>query len=130
VVTIEKGEYPDVNRYFVSMACMHCTAPPCMAVCPVKAINKREDGLVLVDKEKCIGCGYCLYACPFGAPQFETSSIFGSKGKMDKCTFCVQRIDRGEKPACTSACTTKALIAGDTSELERIKRERVARGMR
>jgi formate dehydrogenase iron-sulfur subunit len=128
VVAVEKGEYPEVEKYFVSMACMHCNNPPCQAVCPVKTISKRDDdGIVLVNKNKCIGCGYCLYACPFGAPQFPETGLFGSKGKMDKCTFCTQRIDRGEKPACVTACTTKALIVGNASKLETRKRERAAR---
>jgi DMSO reductase iron-sulfur subunit len=127
VVTVEKGEYPNVKKYFASMACMHCATPPCLTACPVKAISKREDGLVLVDKDKCIGCGYCAWACPYGAPQLGTSGETGKLATMDKCTFCVQRIDRGEKPACVTACTTKALIAGDASELETIKRERAAR---
>lgn len=126
VVTVEKGEYPNVEKYFASMACMHCSTPPCLAACPAKAISKREDGLVLVDKNKCIGCGYCAWACPYGAPQFGTSGEVGA-GIMDKCTFCVQRIDRGEKPACATACPTKALIAEDVSKLETLKRERVAR---
>ena len=71
-----------------SIACMHCTDAPCEKVCPVDCFYIREDGIVLHDKDKCIGCGYCLYACPFGAPQFPRDGAFGAKGAMDKCTMC------------------------------------------
>jgi len=133
VVAVNEGVPGSKN---VPMPCMHCTAPPCMPVCPVKAIYKREDGVVLLSKEKCIGCGYCLYACPFGAPQFEMSGLFGSKGKMDKCTFCVEPynqkdssgnlIQREVKPRCSLFCATKALLGGDMQEITKIKRERAA----
>jgi len=73
----------------ISVACMHCSDAPCMAVCPTDCFYKTEDGVVLHDKDKCIGCGYCFYACPFGAPQFPNGpAAFGARGKMDKCTFC------------------------------------------
>src|SRR5258708_14952047 len=70
------------------MACMHCTDAPCAAVCPVVCIYPTEDGVVLHNKDLCIGCGYCFYACPFGAPQYPKVGNFGSRGKMDKCTYC------------------------------------------
>ena len=75
-------------EYSLSIACMHCTDAPCEQVCPTDCFYIREDGIVLHDKEKCIGCAYCLYACPFGAPQFPTDGAFGTKGVMDKCTMC------------------------------------------
>ena len=82
------GEYPDNKRYFLPSLCNHCENAPCMKACPVPgATFKRDDGTVLVREEKCIGCGYCLYACPFGAPQFPEASPFGARGVMDKCTF-------------------------------------------
>src|SRR5574337_487756 len=65
-----------------------CTDAPCMAVCPVDCFYHTDEGLVLHDKDLCIGCGYCFYACPFGAPQFPQTGTFGLRGKMDKCTFC------------------------------------------
>ena len=126
VVSMEFGTYPHVKKIFFSMACFHCTDAPCIKACPVKALYQREDGIVLVDRKKCIGCGYCLYACPFGAPQFPESGIFGSKGKMDKCTFCVERIDEGLKPACANTCLTGALLAGKADEITKMKRERAA----
>ena len=106
-----------------------------MKVCPTKAIYKREDGIVLVNKDICIGCGYCAFACPFGAPQFEKGGAFGSKGKMDKCTFCVEpynqkdekgnRIEREPIPRCAMVCATECLLAGEQSEISRKLRERV-----
>src|SRR3546814_16402273 len=65
-----------------------CSDAPCMAVCPVDCIYQTAEGVVLHSKDLCIGCGYCFYACPFGAPQYPQASNFGSRGKMDKCTFC------------------------------------------
>src|SRR5206468_12880334 len=85
VVTINDGKPGERS---VSMACMHCTDAPCASVCPVTCIYPTEDGIVLHNKDLCIGCGYCFYACPFGAPQYPKIGNFGSRGKMDKCTYC------------------------------------------
>ncbi len=143
VVTINDGERNEVS---LSVACMHCTDAPCMAVCPVDCFYQTEDGIVLHDKDTCIGCGYCLFACPFGAPQFPQDGAFGERGKMDKCTFCAggpeedhspeerakygaNRIAEGKLPLCAEMCSTKALLAGDGNEVSDIYRERVvARG--
>jgi formate dehydrogenase iron-sulfur subunit len=86
VVTINDGVVGAEKS--ISVACMHCSDAPCMAVCPVDCFYKTDDGVVLHDKDLCIGCGYCFYACPFGAPQFPQAGAFGLRGKMDKCTFC------------------------------------------
>ena len=85
VVTINDGKPGERS---ISVACMHCSDAPCMAVCPVDCFYQTDDGVVLHSKDLCIGCGYCFYACPFGAPQFPQVGNFGSRGKMDKCTFC------------------------------------------
>ena len=85
VVTLNDGKPGERS---ISMACMHCTDAPCMAVCPVDCFYKTAEGVVLHSKDLCIGCGYCFYACPFGAPQYPQVGNFGSRGKMDKCTFC------------------------------------------
>ena len=85
VVTINDGVPGERS---ISVACMHCSDAPCMAVCPVDCFYRTDDGVVLHDKDLCIGCGYCFYACPFGAPQFPQAGAFGVRGKMDKCTFC------------------------------------------
>ena len=129
-----------------SVACMHCTDAPCQQVCPVDCFYIRADGVVLHDKDKCIGCGYCLYACPFGAPQFPRDGAFGTKGAMDKCTMCAggplatnshhefelygqNRIAEGKVPVCAAMCSTKALLVGDAESVSNVIRARVmARG--
>ena len=142
VVTINDGQVGKETS--ISVACMHCSDAPCMAVCPADCFVKTEDGLVLHSKEKCIGCGYCFYACPFGAPQFPKKTVFSSKGKMDKCTYCAggpdaepgsekemelygaNRIAEGKLPFCAEVCATKSLLAGDAEQISEIFRQRVA----
>ena len=140
VVTVNEGQSGETN---ISVPCMHCSKAPCVAVCPVDALYNRSDGIVLVNKETCIGCGYCLYACPFGAPQFPKGSPFGARGVMDKCTYCAggpvethskqemrvygrNRIAEGKLPMCASICSTKALVAGDAAEIANVVRQRAA----
>jgi formate dehydrogenase major subunit len=143
VVTLNDGKPGERS---ISVACMHCSDAPCIAVCPVDVIYQTEDGIVLHSKDLCIGCGYCFYACPFGAPQFPQTGNYGSRGKMDKCTFCAggpeedhssdefqkygrNRIAEGKLPLCAEMCATKALLAGDGDVVSDIYRERiVARG--
>jgi anaerobic dimethyl sulfoxide reductase subunit B (iron-sulfur subunit) len=84
-----------------------------MEVCPAKAISKRADGIVLIDVRRCIGCKYCSWACPYGAPQYDESS-----GVMTKCDFCVGRLEAGLPPACVAACPLRALDYGDFSEMQ------------
>jgi ferredoxin-like protein FixX len=85
VVTLNDGKPGERS---ISVACMHCSDPPCIAVCPVDCFYQTEHGVVLHSKDLCIGCGYCFYACRFGAPQYPQAGNFGARGKMDKCTFC------------------------------------------
>jgi formate dehydrogenase iron-sulfur subunit len=139
VVTINDGSPGERS---LSVACMHCSDAPCAAVCPVDCFYTTDDGVVLHDKDICIGCGYCFYACPFGAPQFPADGAFGSRGKMDKCTFCAggpevdhsaeehrkygsNRLAEGKLPLCAEMCATKALLAGDGDTVSDIYRERV-----
>jgi anaerobic dimethyl sulfoxide reductase subunit B (iron-sulfur subunit) len=103
----------NVFAYYVSVACNHCAKPTCMEVCPAQAITKREDGLVLIDADKCIGCRYCAWACPYGAPQFNEAL-----GKMTKCNFCYDYQDAGQVPSCVAACPSRALDFGELSDLQ------------
>jgi len=105
VIERESGAYPVPVREFISTGCNHCDSPACIASCPEDAISKRAaDGIVLIDQDKCIGCRYCTFACPYGAPRIDSST-----GKVSKCTMCVHRIDAGLNPACSDACLTGAL---------------------
>jgi formate dehydrogenase iron-sulfur subunit len=143
VVTINDGKPGERS---VSMACMHCTDAPCAAVCPVECIFQTDDGIVLHSKDLCIGCGYCFYACPFGAPQYPRVGNFGSRGKMDKCTYCAggggpeapgsaeeyakygsNRFGEGKLPLCAEMCSTKSLLAGDGEVISQIYQERVSK---
>jgi anaerobic dimethyl sulfoxide reductase subunit B (iron-sulfur subunit) len=90
--------------YFLSLACHHCDHPPCVQGCPSRALQKRDDGVVLLNTDRCLGCRYCEMACPFGAPAYDTVS-----GVMTKCHLCHHRLDRGLDPACVAACPTGAL---------------------
>jgi anaerobic dimethyl sulfoxide reductase subunit A len=104
----------DVFAYNLSISCNHCEDPACTAACPSGALFKRADGIVLVDGDKCLGCQYCAWACPYGALQYDDAA-----GVMTKCTFCADEIDRGRPPACVAACPLRVLHFGDKSELER-----------
>jgi len=92
---------------FIPTHCMHCGKPPCKEACPTNAIYQRSDGVVLIDQEKCIGCGACIEACPFGAPQYMEE-----KNIVQKCDLCVERTDQELLPACVQHCPTGALIFG------------------
>jgi anaerobic dimethyl sulfoxide reductase subunit B (iron-sulfur subunit) len=102
----------NVFAYYISVACNHCENPLCLNVCPAAAISKREDGVVLIDQEACIGCRFCEWACPYSAPQFNEEL-----GKMSKCNFCYDYLDQGKPPACVGACPSRALMYGDLEEL-------------
>ena len=106
--------------------CQHCEDAPCVAVCPTGASFRREDGIVLVNKHTCIGCRYCMMACPYKARSFIHINLVGQrthsprgKGTVESCTFCVHRVDRDREPACVEACTAaghQALLFGDLSD--------------
>ena len=120
VQTFEVGEFPDTEVVHFPKSCLHCEDPPCVPVCPTGASYKRqEDGIVLVDYDKCIGCNYCSWACPWGVRELDMK-----KKVMTKCTLCVDRIydetipEEERKPACVLACPTKARFFGDVHDPE------------
>ena len=144
VIDIELGDYPNVTRTFMPVGCQHCADPPCMDVCPSTATGKREDGIVTIDYDICIGCAYCAVACPYQArykinhaefaygkdPIATEEKAFDGKrlGVAQKCTFCSDRIDDGKArglvpgvdpdatPACVNSCITNALQFGDIED--------------
>ena len=108
------------------MMCQHCENPPCVDVCPTGSSFKRADGIVLVDKHTCIGCRYCMLACPYGARSFVHEDVSGQKphaprgkGTVESCTMCVHRVDAGKTPACVVACNkaeNRSMIFGDLND--------------
>lgn len=146
VLDIETGKFPDVSRLFMPVGCMHCADPPCLEVCPSGATGQRADGIVTIDYDLCIGCTYCVVACPYQArykvdeshfaygetPTAQEAQRFdeGRLGVVQKCTFCHDRIDAGKalgltpgidpeaSPACSNACIAHALHFGDIEDPE------------
>ncbi|HUI87244.1 MAG TPA: DMSO/selenate family reductase complex B subunit [Anaerolineales bacterium] len=110
-----------VFAYNISISCNHCQHPKCAGVCPVDAYMVREDGIVLLDSSKCIGCGYCAWACPYGAPQYDQTA-----GRMTKCNFCYDNLEMGLPPACVSACPLRALDYAEINDRHNLAAERVA----
>ena len=118
---------PATNRTIAfPVMCQHCADPPCVEVCPTGASFKRDDGIVLVDKHTCIGCRYCMLACPYKARSFVHEAISGQKtyaprgkGTVESCTFCVHRVDSDRMPACVEACRATgnaAMTFGDLND--------------
>jgi tetrathionate reductase subunit B len=108
------NRYQDANvesAFFVPKLCNHCTHPSCVQVCPVGATYRTEDGVVLIDRDYCIGCRYCVQACPYGARYFDEE-----KGVSDKCTWCYHRITKGLQPACVEVCPVGARVFGDQKD--------------
>lgn len=100
-----------VFAYNLSIACNHCVHPKCAGVCPTDAFVQREDGIVYIDGSKCMGCGYCAWACPYSVPQYNPDL-----GHMTKCNFCMDELDQGKPPACVAACPMRALDYAVISE--------------
>ena len=107
----EIGRYPNTRREFLPQLCNQCDNPACVPVCPVKATWKDDNGVVVIDKSKCVGCGACVKACPYGARFLEPI-----KKKADKCDFCFRRIEQGLQPACVETCVGGARIFGDLAD--------------
>ena len=102
------------HHQFVRKQCRHCLEPACVAVCPVGAMQHTEIGAVIYDPNRCIGCRYCMMACPFGIPRYDWDQTVPY---VRKCILCYDLITKGEQPACTKACPTEATIFGDRDEL-------------
>ncbi|MGV8083889.1 MAG: 4Fe-4S dicluster domain-containing protein [Coriobacteriia bacterium] len=126
-----RGTYPnDLHKQFVPLNCQHCENPACVKVCPVGATYKREDGIVMQDPSKCIGCRMCMAACPYNVrvfnwkePEYVVDFPLGDadapkhvSNTVEKCNFCVNRIDRGAKPACMECCPGRARYWGDLDD--------------
>ena len=124
------GQYPNVSRAYLPVACQHCENPACLRVCPTGATYKDDKGRVEVDYEKCIGCRMCMAACPYNArvfnwsdPKREPDFNYGDadvpvrgKGVVEKCTLCKERTDRGDEPMCVKCCPVKARTFGDLDD--------------
>jgi tetrathionate reductase subunit B len=111
---VEKGDYPNVRRSFLPRLCNHCSKPQCVDVCPTNATWKRkEDGIVVVDPDICIGCKYCIQACPYDARFLNPKT-----GAADKCDFCLHRVTKGLEPSCVQTCIGRARIFGDLNDPE------------
>jgi len=132
VEDIEIGKYPMVSRVFMPTLCANCANAPCIEVCPTGASYKRDDGIVLIDYDKCVGCKYCIEACPYGARYFnkDHAGYFSDGltpnekigyqkhkvGVVEKCDFCVDRLEKGNQPACVEACISRARFFGDLDD--------------
>jgi formate dehydrogenase iron-sulfur subunit len=110
------------DRVFAKRQCMHCLHPACVSACPVSALEQNEYGAVVYDADRCIGCRYCMVACPFGVPKIEWDKPIPL---IRKCTFCSDRQDEGLEPACTEACPTEALLFGERAALIAEARARI-----
>jgi molybdopterin-containing oxidoreductase family iron-sulfur binding subunit len=139
VLELEVGQFPDVSKVYLPILCMHCDDPECLKVCPTGATFKTEGGVVLIDKDKCMGCRYCVVACPYMARFFYDDSRRPSElprmdrenqriGTVEKCDFCIDRIMEGQNPACVDACPYKARIFGDADDPESTVHELIDSG--
>lgn len=155
VMTETNGTFPNVSRRFVPRPCLQCDNPPCVPVCPVHATYMRPDGITIVDYDRCIGCRYCMTACPYSARYFDFGSFYGDNeggdrqpyellptpeyggdydrasgaspiGNVRKCHFCIHRIERGDLPACVLSCMGRATYFGDMNDSTSLVSELIA----
>ncbi|MBN2061895.1 MAG: 4Fe-4S dicluster domain-containing protein [Deltaproteobacteria bacterium] len=118
VTLYEEGEYPSARILFISTSCFHCGDAPCLMVCPTGAIFRiDENGIIVINRDLCIGCHSCELACPFGAPKFAEDR------KMVKCDMCSIRMEHHMAPACVRACPSRAIDVGSLEEISRRKSE-------
>ncbi len=135
VKIFEIGKYPHAKMKFVPMPCMHCKEPRCLEVCPTEATHKRDDGIVLINQDECIGCGACIVACPYGSRDLlrEIKSYYEGNsptpyeiikqknfkvGTSVKCNFCLHRLEKGRLPSCVETCPAQARTFGDVEDPE------------
>jgi formate dehydrogenase iron-sulfur subunit len=118
-ITIEPPLPDGQSRWWGRRSCMHCDYPMCAAVCPVEAIAKHDEGAVVIDRDACIGCDYCVYACPWGVIAKDPRT-----GKAEKCTMCSDRLSAGKAPFCVQACPVGALDFGPREEVRSSARQR------
>ncbi len=111
VKQVERGKIPDTQRQFLPRLCNHCEHPACVEACPTKASYRREDGIVLIHENRCIGCRLCIAACPYDA-----RFLHPEKKIANKCTFCAHRVDKGVVPSCVNTCQGKARVFGDLND--------------
>ncbi len=134
VLVSEQGSYPNSRIRFQPILCMHCAEAPCYRVCPTGATEKQPDGIITIDTEKCIGCRYCMIACPYNArvfnygpvqPQYEEQDLTPFElarqgdhvmGQVGKCDFCADRVADGLEPKCVETCPAKARFFGDLDD--------------
>ena len=109
--TERRGVWPRVMAAFEPEQCQHCADPACVRVCPTGASFQRADGIVMVKDSDCVGCRYCMLACPYEARFFRED-----RGVVEKCDFCAARVDRGELPACVETCPSKVRLFGDLND--------------
>jgi tetrathionate reductase subunit B len=107
------GVWPKVSAAFEPEQCHHCAEPACVRVCPTGASSQRADGVVVVNESDCVGCRYCMIACPYEARYYRED-----RGVVDKCDFCVHRVDHGGTPACVETCPAKVRVFGDINDPE------------
>lgn len=139
-IDVPHGVFPDLSMAYMPLACQHCEDAPCVKVCPVQATFRRDDGTVLIDYDRCIGCRYCMAACPYGVrvfnwgdPEYAGGGVQGygedysvdgrlvftpvrPKGVVEKCTFCVELVDAGNEPFCVQCCPAGARVFGDLDD--------------
>ena len=110
------------GNHFVRKQCRHCLEPACVSACPVGALHKTETGAVVYDEDKCLGCRYCMMACPYGIPRYDWDK---QVPYVKKCIFCYDRIKDGKQPACTEKCPEEATIFGERKDLIKIAHQRI-----
>lgn len=149
VLQYEVGRYPRARMRFLPMLCMHCRQAPCLEACPTGATYRHPAGPVLVDEGRCVGCRYCVMACPYEArthnaseprgyfpgkgltPYEQTGYARHARGTIEKCTFCVHRLEEGKEPACVATCPAGARLLGNlddpTSKVALLVKEGIAK---